>query len=53
MAGASHIALQLQRAHQTKAGNKDRTVLVFVFDENKRGLADIADLVLNPPGLDR
>jgi len=47
LAGASHIALQLQRAHQTKAGNKDRTVLVF--DENKRGLADIVDLVFNPP----
>jgi len=47
LAGASHIALQLQRAHQTKAGNKGRTVLVF--DDNKRGLSDIADLVYDPP----
>jgi len=47
LAGASHIALQLQRAYETKAGNKGRTVLVF--NDNKRGLSDIADLVYDPP----
>ena len=47
LAGASHIALQLQRAHQAKAGNKGGTVLLL--DDNKRGLSDIADLVNDPP----
>jgi hypothetical protein len=46
-AAACHIALQLQRAHQGKSGSKGRTVLIF--DDNKRGLAGIADLVHSPP----
>lgn len=46
-AGAAHIALQLQRAHQTKTGHKGRTVLVF--DDNSREAANFSDLVYAPP----
>lgn len=46
-AAAWHIALQLQRAHQVKKGNKGRTVLVF--DDNKRETANFSDLVVDPP----
>jgi hypothetical protein len=46
-AGAFHIALQLQRAHQSKSGNKGRTVLVF--DDNKQETANFSDLVFSPP----
>ena len=46
-AAACHIALQLQRAHQSKSGSKGRIVLIF--DDNKRGLAGLADLVNAPP----
>jgi hypothetical protein len=46
-AGACHIALQLQRAHQSKSGNKGRTVLVF--DDNKWETANFSDLVYSPP----
>jgi hypothetical protein len=46
-AAAWHIALQLQRAHQSKKGSKRRTVLVF--DDNKREAASFSELVYNPP----
>lgn len=46
-ASACHIALQLQKRNQKMKGSKGRTVLVF--DDNKRGLAEIADLVYDPP----
>lgn len=46
-AGAFHIALQLQRAHQTKTGNKGRTVLVF--DDNKQETSNFSDLIFSPP----
>lgn len=48
LASACHMALQLQRSGMQKGnGSKGRTVLVF--DDNKKGLADIADLVYAPP----
>jgi hypothetical protein len=46
-AAACHLALQLQRAHQSKSGGKGRTVLVF--DDNKRGIDRFSDLVHSPP----
>lgn len=46
-AGAWHLTLQLQRAHQSKPKNKGRTVLVF--DDNKREAANFSDLVYDPP----
>lgn len=46
-AGAWHLALQVQRAHQSKPKNKGRTVLVF--DDNKREAANLSDLVYEPP----
>jgi len=46
-AGACHIALQLQRAHQSKGGSKGRTVLVF--DDNKQETANFSDLIYSPP----
>jgi hypothetical protein len=46
-ATAWHIALQLQRAHQSKKGNKGRTVLVF--DDNKREAANFSELAYSPP----
>ena len=46
-AAAWHISLQLQRAHQSKKGNKGRTVLVF--DDNKREAANFGDLAYDPP----
>ena len=38
---------QLQRAHQTKTGNKGRPVLVF--DDHSREAANFSDLVYAPP----
>jgi hypothetical protein len=46
-AGACHIALQIQRAHQSKSGSKGRTVLVF--DDNKHETANFSDLIYSPP----
>ena len=46
-AGAFHVALQLQRAHQKLKGSKGKTVLVF--DDNKQGIARLAELVYSPP----
>jgi hypothetical protein len=46
-AAACHIALQLQRAHQSKSGSKGRTVLVF--DDNKQETANFSDLIYSPP----
>ena len=46
-ASAWHIALQMQRAQQSRKGNKGRTVLVF--DDNKREAANFSDLVYDPP----
>jgi hypothetical protein len=46
-AAACHLCLQVQRAHQSKSGGKGRTVLVF--DENKRGVDLLANLVYAPP----
>lgn len=41
-----HVALQVQRSHQGKSGNKGRTLLFF--DEHPR-LADLSGLLLEPP----
>lgn len=46
-AGALHVALQLQRAHQSMEGRKGRTVLVF--DDNKQQIANFSDLIYDPP----
>lgn len=46
-AAACHIALQIQRAHQSKTAGKGRTVLVF--DDNKRGMDGLVDLIYEPP----
>lgn len=43
----AHIALQLQRAHQSKPKNKGRTVLVV--DNNPRELDAFAGFVMRPP----
>lgn len=46
-AAAWHIALQLQRAHQPLRKNKGKTILVF--DDNKHGIANVADSIYDPP----
>ena len=46
-ATAWHIALQLQRAHQPLRKNKGKTILVF--DDNKHGIANVADSIYDPP----
>ncbi|QYJ03504.1 DUF3800 domain-containing protein [Nocardioides panacisoli] len=46
-AGALHLALQLQRAHQPKKRNKGNTVLVF--DDNKVEASNFVDLMYDPP----
>lgn len=47
LAASLHIALQLQKHHQSKAKNKGRTFL-FV-DENKRAADQLAELLFAPP----
>lgn len=46
-AGAFHVALQLQRAHQARPGSKGKTVLVF--DDNKQEMDNLVDLIAAPP----
>lgn len=46
LAGAVHVALQLQRCNQAKQANKGRTVLVF--DDNKVGMDSFTDFVYEP-----
>ena len=46
-ATAWHIALQLQRAHQPMRKSKGKTILVF--DDNKHGIANVADSIYDPP----
>lgn len=47
LAGALHIALQVQRNHQGLKKNKGNTFLVF--DEQKRKADALADLLFDPP----
>ncbi|MFQ5902125.1 MAG: DUF3800 domain-containing protein, partial [Candidatus Binatia bacterium] len=47
LAGALHIALQVQRAHKSLAGNKGHTFLIF--DENKAKGDRLPELLYDPP----
>lgn len=47
MCGAFHIALQIQKAHQSIKKNKGKTFLVF--DENKVKGDPLAELLFDPP----
>lgn len=47
IAGAIHIVLQLQRAHQGQRGNKGQTFVIF--DENKRKVDSLPELLHSPP----
>jgi hypothetical protein len=48
VAGAVHIALQLQKLHQTLEKNKGHTVLIF--DENKVKADKLNEVLFAPPG---
>ena len=47
LAGAVHVALQLQKAHQPLKKNKGHTVLIF--DENKVMADKLNELLFDPP----
>jgi hypothetical protein len=47
LSAALHIALQIQKAHQTQDKNKGHTFLVF--DENKMKTDHLAELLWEPP----
>ena len=47
LAGAVHIALQLQKLHQTIKKNKGHTVLIF--DENKVKADKLNEILFTPP----
>lgn len=47
VAGAVHVALQLQRAHQTLSKNKGHTILIF--DENKVKADKLNEVLFAPP----
>jgi hypothetical protein len=47
IASALHIALQVQKAHQSASGNKGKTMLVF--DVNKHREDPLAELLYSPP----
>ncbi|TFH42189.1 MAG: DUF3800 domain-containing protein [Lysobacterales bacterium] len=47
MAGSLHLALQIQKHHQSKGNNKGQTFL-FV-DENKKSADQLAELLFAPP----
>ena len=47
VAGAVHVALQLQKAHQTLPKNKGQTVLIF--DENKVKADKLNEVLFAPP----
>lgn len=47
MTGALHIALQLQKAHQSLPGSKGSTFLVF--DEHQRHATQLPSLLFDPP----
>jgi hypothetical protein len=47
VAGAVHIALQLQKLHQTLKKNKGHTVLIF--DENKQMADRLNEVLFTPP----
>ena len=47
IAVATHIVLQLQRAHQGQRGNKGQTFVIF--DENKRKVDSLPELLHSPP----
>lgn len=47
MAGATHIALQVQKTHQALRSNKGSTVLIF--DDQKAKADSLGDLLYDPP----
>lgn len=47
LAGALHIALQVQKAHQTEPGSKGATFLIF--DDNKLMADRLSELLWQPP----
>lgn len=47
LAGALHIALQVQKLHQGQGKNKGHTFLIF--DENKKAADALAELLWSPP----